>query len=375
MPKPNMKKGINFWLGLSLIGIILAIIIQSYRLNRTGGFKVGSILILSGQGASWGEAARNGILMAEDKINSQGGVNRKKLEVIFEDDNGDATKSVSAFNKLTAINHIRFIVGTSWSITGLPLTGLAKEKKVVMISPSLGVKDFNEANDYLFNVWPHDYILSENLAKYSYNRGFRKVAIFGAKDPWVLDQDKAFSNKFEELGGKVEFLFEPLTSDRDVRTNVLKVKNSGAIDAVILTTSSYDLTSITAKALRELGVNLPILSVSLNKTDIKNCGSACEGVTFLSFFTPQLWFEKAYVQRFGIQADIGADSAYDATMMLAEAINKTQSMNPEVAKDFLARIKTYEGASGNLISDGKRGFIKPYTVEQIKQGRAIPVNN
>ncbi|MBI4438492.1 ABC transporter substrate-binding protein, partial [Candidatus Woesearchaeota archaeon] len=47
--------------------------------------KIGSILPLTGEAAEIGLRAQESINLALEEINSQGGINGKKLEVIFED--------------------------------------------------------------------------------------------------------------------------------------------------------------------------------------------------------------------------------------------------------------------------------------------------
>ena len=334
--------------------------------------KIGSILILTGEGASWGEAARNGIDLAVEEINDEGGVIGRPLVVIHEDDESDPKKAVSAFKKLTAADGIKFIIGPNWSHTGLAVAPLASESKVVMISPSLGVKEFNESSQYLFNTWPHDEILSRNLAEYVYNKGYRKVALFGAQQVWVKDQTAAFKGKFEELGGKVELLFEPLITDTDPRANILKLKNTPGIDAVIFTSDGQDITAITAKKIKEFGIKLPTYSITLDRKIISNCEGACDGWIFLTFLTPVADFEKKYKEKYDREVEIGSDSAYDAIMMLTGAMTRTNSTDVEQIKTYLASIKEYSGASGKLVSDGKRAFVKPYLVKEIINGE--PVN-
>lgn len=355
--------------GLAIILFYLNRLYRPPALNNE--IKIGSILILTGEGAAWGEAAKNGIELAMEEINEQGGVNEKKLKVIFENDSSDPKKALSAFQKLTDVDKAQFIIGTTWSHVGLPLVKLAEQKKVVMISPSLGVKEFNEDNPYLFNTWPHDFILSEKLAEYVFKKGFRRVAVFGARQVWVEDQTRAFRKTFEGLGGKIALLFEPNITDTDVRTDVLKLKNTSGIDAVIMLADGQDLTAISARRMKELNIQLPVFSITLDRKIINDCQGACDGFIFLTFLTPTDQFESKYQAKYRREVEIGADSAYDAVMMLADAMRKTNSTNPDNIKDYLAKIKTYSGASGNLISDGRRGFIKPYSIKQIQNGQPV----
>ena len=65
------------------------------------------------------------------------------------------------------------------------------------------------------------------------------------------------------------------------------------------------------------------------------------------------------------------ESAASGDFKTAHVAASRQMVGDKV-KDYLAAIKTYEGASGNLVSDGKRGFIKPFVEKIIKNG--IPEN-
>jgi len=203
--------------------------------SNKGDIVIGGALILSGPAASFGESSKNGIDLAVNDINSNGGVLGRKLAVKYEDTQISPETTISAFNKLTDSDHIKFIIGTNWANQGLALTALAAQKKVVLVSPSLGVKEFNEANPYIFNTWPHDFVLSRSLADFMYKQGHRNVAVVGAQDVWVKDQTKNFNERFTELGGKITFIYEPNTDEKDIRTEALKIKNDSSIDGVVVT--------------------------------------------------------------------------------------------------------------------------------------------
>ena len=333
--------------------------------------KIGSILILTGDGAGWGIATRNGIDIATDKINAEGGILGKKLVVIHEDDGSDPKRALSAFQKLSEIDRVTAIIGTTWSHTGLPLVEFADQKKNIMISPSLGLKEFNEGSKYLFNLWPHDVLLSEELAKVIHDKGHRTVAIFGAQQIWVKDQVAAFKKKFEALGGKVSLIVEPDPDDKDLRTEALKIKQQQSIDAVII--AHIGPADVIGKRLKEFDIILPKYSVSLDNTIIKASQGALDGTIFLTSLTPSAEFERKYKERYGIELDIGADTGYDAVMLLAQAIQATGSTDSDKIADYLGSLKEYEGVSGHLTFDGKRGVTKPFVMKEIKNGVSVTV--
>ena len=73
---------------------------------KSNSVSVGLISPFTGDGANYGKAARNGVDMAVDEINESGGINGKKLTVIYEDDQGTPTGAISAFQKLASVNRV-----------------------------------------------------------------------------------------------------------------------------------------------------------------------------------------------------------------------------------------------------------------------------
>ena len=137
-------------------------------------FYLGGLLCLTGDCAEVGDNSRKGIELATEEINGSGGILGKKLALKFEDtkEMGGPGSVISAFQNLVLDPKIRYIIGPTWTVGGLPLAPiLAKKPEVIAISPSLGVATYNEASDTVFNTWPHDDASTEALAKYAFKKG------------------------------------------------------------------------------------------------------------------------------------------------------------------------------------------------------------
>jgi len=357
---------------LLLILFILAIALL-FGCTQSETTEIGFIGILTGQGSSWGEAAKNGTTLAVEEINANGGVNGKLLSIDFQDDGGNVTKTVTAFNYLTDIKGINIILGTTWSNNGLPLIKLADEKKVLMVSPSLGKPEFNEGSEYLFNTWPHDVTLSSALADYVYNKGHTQVALIGAEEVWTKDQTNAFRKRFIELGGTIDILVEPTPEQTEVGIEATKIKNAKNITAIVSVTDGVLVGALVAKKAKELGVELPIYSVTIDADTIKSAQGAYEEMEFLTFLTPTTEFKEKYEKRFG-NIDIGADTAYDAVMLIVQAMKETKSTDTTILAEYLQNVKEYTGASGHLISDGKGAFTKPFLVKKVVNEIPVDIN-
>lgn len=334
-------------------------------------FRIGSILILTGEGASWGTAARNGMDLAIEDLNANGGILGRKVEAVHQDDQGDPKNSISAFRHLTDVEGIRFIIGPTWSHSGLALIDRAHQKKVVIISPSLGKAKFNESSNFLFNTYPHDFLLAEGLAEHVYAQGHRKVAVIGAQDVWVEEQTTHFKQRFESLGGNVALVLEPLPGTVDLRTEALKISKAPNIDALVSTTNGVIIGSLVTKALKDLKFKIPTYSVTLDQAAIDASQGGLDGAEFVSSLTPTKEFAERYEKAFKTSIDIGGDSAYDAVMLLAAGIKQANSFDTEAVATALLKIKSFDGVSGKLTADGKGGFEKPFVLKTIVKGKAV----
>ena len=74
--------------------------------------------------------------MAVDEINEAGGINGRPLEIIIEDSKCGAADAITAYNKLTDVDGVKIILGTSCSGAMLGAAPLAEDDGVVMLSAS-----------------------------------------------------------------------------------------------------------------------------------------------------------------------------------------------------------------------------------------------
>lgn len=338
--------------------------------TQTDTIDIGAIYMLTGTGATWGLNSQNGANLAVEEINDAGGVNGKLLRIIYEDNQGDNPKAaVSAYHNLKR-HGIEFILGTTWSPSGVAVAPLACEDRTAMISSTLGVAEFNEECDYLFNLWPHDEGLSEEIGRYAFEQGHERIAILGSRQLWEQQQAEAVKRGFENAGGEVAAFELPEGYDRDIRTELLRIKESDP-DAVVFT--NQGITEITAVRLRELGLDVPFYSVLIDHEQILAANGALEGTTVISSLTPTEAFKKKYERAYNDSVDIGADTSYDAVMLLARAMEATGSEDPEDVKEYLNGLTTYTGASGNLTFDGKGGVTKRPLVSVVRGDRLVQI--
>lgn len=141
--------------------------------------RVGILVCLSGDCASWGQSSLNGALLAIEEVNLHGGVNGLKLVPCIEDSHeSKLSDTITAFQKLASNPSIRLILGPTWAQAGMALGPLAMKKNLLLVTPSIAVAEFSRSGDNLFNVMPPEDLMTAALVDFSIARGWRRVAIF-----------------------------------------------------------------------------------------------------------------------------------------------------------------------------------------------------
>jgi len=286
---------------------------------------------------------------------------------LYEDNQGDnPAQAVTALHKLLS-QDINIILGPNWSPSGLAVAPIACQNQVLMISPSLGIADFNEQCEYLFNTWPHDASLSTQLGEHIFNQGVRNLAILSSHQVWEETQAQAVKQAFEAAGGIVTAFELTQGDETDFRTSLLKIKETKPEAIVVQFTYEH----LIAKQMKELGMNLPIFAPLIDQERISGAQGALEGAVSFTSFTPTQEFSEKYANAFSKQPDIGATGAYDAVMLLAKTMQVTQSTDPTILKNYLNELKEWNGASGRLVFDGKGGVTHEPEQMIVKSGTLI----
>ncbi|SCH83685.1 Leucine-%2C isoleucine-%2C valine-%2C threonine-%2C and alanine-binding protein precursor [uncultured Clostridium sp.] len=193
-------------------------------------FKIGGIGPITGAGAVYGIAVKNGAELAIKEINEAGGINGYQIEYNFQDDELDNEKSVNAYNTLKDWG-MNMLVGSVTSGCCVAVAAESKNDNMFQITPSGSSVDCIEGNDNVFQVCftdPNqgvgaaDYIGGNNLAS--------KVAV-------IYDSSDVYSSgiyaKFKEEAATQNFEIvseEAFTADNktDFSVQLAKAQEAGA---------------------------------------------------------------------------------------------------------------------------------------------------
>ena len=165
----------------------------------TGTLKLGAIGPLTGANALYGNAAANGDSIAVEEINALG--SGFQIELNSQDDEGDAEKSVNAYNQLKDWN-AQAIVGCVTTAPCVAVSAEAYNDRMFMLTPSASSTDVTNGKDNMFQICFTDPGQGSTAAQYiADNQLSEKIAIiYNNSDPYSTGIYNAFQAKADELG-------------------------------------------------------------------------------------------------------------------------------------------------------------------------------
>ena len=354
-------------------------------------FKIGGIGPTTGDAAVYGIAVKNGAQLAVDEINEAGGINGKKIEYKFEDDQADAEKSVNAYNTLKDWG-MQILVG---SVTSTACTAVVEEThtdNMFQLTPSATALEsiqYDNAFRMCFSdpsqgVASADYIVDNKIAE--------KVAvIYNSSDVYSSGIYQKFAEEAKTKGLEI-VAAEAFTADNktDFSVQLQKAKDAGA-DLVFLPIYYQEASLILAQA-QKMGYTPKYFGcdgmdglLALEGFDT----ALAEGVMFLTPFTPDAEddatqkFVSAYKEKFGETPIQFAADAYDCVYAIKEAAEKAKITPDMSISDLCDAMKaamteiTIDGLTGKQITwaaDGEPS--KEATVVIVEKGayKVLQVN-
>ena len=213
-----------------ILVLAMAIAMSSFALAEDA-LKIGVIGPFTGPAALYGLACKYGAQVAADEINAQGGM---QIELLSEDDEHDAEKSINAYN--TVLDQgAQMIAGTTTTTPCLAVSAQAFEDRVFMLTPSASSAKVPEGKDNMYQVCFEDPAMGVFSAQIivENNLGTKAAVIYNNADDYSTGIYQNFKTKSEELG--LEIVSETTFTDdtTDFTVQVTAAKDAGA-DIVFL---------------------------------------------------------------------------------------------------------------------------------------------
>lgn len=342
--------------------------------------RIGVVTPLSGTYAGIGQQVRWGLELAVKEVNEAGGINNRKVELIFEDEEANPSVAVQKAEKLFQVNKVDFLTGTVNSGSTLAVGQLA-ERAGKLIATTVSYADSitgNRCSPNVFRVNARAGQQSAALAAWLAKEKPKATVYFLGPD-YEMGRSTvaAFKSNVERVGGNpVGEVFAPLdTKDytqyfgqlRAARAQVLYTSVAGN-DTVRLFTQ-----------LQEFGLlkNLTVLGASgtVSEQNIKAIGKAAEGFVTGIGYSPEVQtpvntkFVAAFEAAFKTKPDLfGADS-YGLIYAYKAAVEKAGSTDTDKVRAALRGLKWQTPQGEKTIRAEDHQAVQPMYVVKIVNGK------
>ena len=327
-------------------------------------YRIGVMESLSGPGESYGTVANQAKQMAAAEINSAGGVDGRTLELVVEDSQCSAQGAVAAYRKLTAVDGMRIILGTSCSSAMLGAAPLAEADGVVLFSGLASSPDIANAGDYIFRTQISDVEVGIGTGNLLWADGVRRLATITESTDYAEGVRRTTVGQFEQLGGQVVAAERYASDVTDFRSQLSKLI-AAEPEALHLAPQSEFTAGTIMKQARELGYQGPVYAetISVGTTALEIAGDAATGMkAIISDLAPDNEKGQQVLSNFRERHDYitlpwHLSSAYDNVYIAAECLSQTgDDQDSDGFRDCLYGI-TWSGAIGDNYSFDANGEV------------------
>jgi len=383
-----------------ILGLFLIVLLASGLVAACGGggegeeaaeetgepIKIGVNYELSGEVATFGSHTKDGILLAFEEINAKGGVLGRQIEPIVRDNRGILDESMSVATKLITEEGIVAHLGAATTGCTLAAVPVVTQYKIPLLTTSATNPDVTvdpatgETREYVFRTCFIDPPQAVVGADFAYNElGAQKAAIYyDNTNDYSKGLAKEFKAAFEALGGEIVAQEGYGKDDEDFRPTLTNFSKAGA-DLIYVPGYYQKVAKIISQG-RELGIDLPFLGAdgwdspelvtiagaeNLNNTYFTNHYSSKDPSEKVQNFV------KAYKEKYGNEPDSFAALGYDAAYLIADAIERAGSADPEAIKNALAETKDFEAVTGTLTFDDKHNPVKEIAIIEMVNGEQV----
>lgn len=370
----------NKWVWVLVVVLVVAGIAYYFTKPKTeaGDLLIGVVAPISGEAATFGISTKQGVELAAQEWNDKGGILGRKIVLKVADDKGDPPTAVSEITRLIEMEKIIAVVGTVMSKCSIPMSSVAQEKKIPMISPTSTNPKVTLDKDFIFRACFLDPFQGTVGANFAYkNLGVKKAAVlYDTANDYTKGLAEYFKVQFEKLGGSIVAYEGHPEKVTDFNAQLTKIL--AAEPELIYIPDYYNDVGLIAKQARSLGFKGYFLGGDgWDSPDlVKIGGEAIEGGFYTNHFakddtrTIVQEFNNRYKAKFGAEPDALAALAYDAANVMFDAIKRAGSLDGTKIKDAL-KASEFSAVSGVIRFDANGDPIKPAVIIEIKNGQHV----
>ena len=342
-----MKKILCLVLSLLLVGTLLFSFTGCDNEDDADVIKIGSIHPLTGSMAYEGQALVNAQKIAIDKINAEGGINGKMLQLKTVDSLGTAGGSATAAQKLINMN-VCALTGTYTSGSAQVVSRTAEKFGVpYVVTVAASETLLTNGYKYSFRVQPSTTVFSSNFIEYLPSiktDDMKTVAIIYEDSNYGTGIAEYIKSRIDETGLEIVGMMPYSAKASTLSAEVTKLVS---LDPdILIPVGYYSDQNMLAKELIDRNITFPAIIGVANGafSDAKftdTYGTAADGFFDINYrYNPNSdeadYLLREYRERYGEEIPVCAIYGYESIMVIADALKRAGTTDHEKLRDALA---------------------------------------
>lgn len=348
--------------------------------------KIGSVLSVSGPAAFLGDPELKTLQLYIEKINAEGGVLGRKLELVHYDDGSDAAKANSFTKRLIESDKVDVLIGGTTTGATMAMAPLVEKASLPFISLAGAVVVIDPVKKWVFKTPHTDRMAAEKVFEDMKKRGITKVGLLSETSGFGASGRKETQTVAAKYGITLvaDETYGP--KDTDITAQLTRIKSTPGVQAVFVFGLGQGPAVVT-KNYGQLGMKIPMYQSHGVASDeyLKLSGKAAEGVRLP---TPALLianalpagdaqkpvvtgYDKAFKERYKVDPSTFGGYALDALNLSVDAIKRAGGTDREKVRAALESTKGFVGTTGvfNMSPTNHMGLdLSAFRMVEVKSG-------
>lgn len=322
--------------------------------------KIGAIFAVTGGAAFLGGPEARTAEMFVENLNKAGGIKGRPIQLIVRDSASTPAQAISLAKQLIDEEKVLAIIGPSTSGETMAIKNICQEGKTILLSCAAAEDIVNPVASYVFKTPQKDSDAVRRIYMVMKDLGISKVGVITSNDGFGIAGGKQLAAIAPEYG--ITIATSEVYDAKETSLQGVLTKVKGADVQAVINWSIVPAQSLAAKDMKQIGLNVPLFQSHGfgNIKYVQAGGEAAEGTIFpcgrllvaesLPGNHPQkkvlMDYKKEYEKRYKEDASTFGGHAYDALLVLTEAIKKAGSTDPEAVRTAIEGLQGVAGTGG-----------------------------
>ncbi|MFC0131233.1 ABC transporter substrate-binding protein [Massilia eurypsychrophila] len=342
--------------------LLAAMAVAAASASAADPIRIGSVLSVSGPAAFLGDPELKTLQLYVEKINAEGGVLGRKLELVHYDDGSDAAKANSFTKRLIESDKVDVLIGGTTTGATMAMAPLVATASLPFISLAGAVVVIDPVKKWVFKTPHTDRMAAEKVFEDMKKRGITKVGLLSETSGFGASGRKETQTVAAKYGITLvaDETYGP--KDTDITAQLTRIKGTAGVQAVFVFGLGQGPAVVT-KNYGQLGMTaLPMYQSHGVASDeyLKLSGKAAEGVRLpspalliaaaLPAGDPQkaivTSYDKLYKERYKMEPSTFGGYALDALNLSIDAIKRAGGTDREKVRAALETTKGFVATTG-----------------------------